>query len=156
MTITVRRSGSNVAASVKVRRSGSWVSPSGGVFVRRSNAWVRVDATPLSASLSWNGASTVNVNGASGTAASYNSGGTFYPNILNADYSGGTGSLTASWSTNNPKVFAANSGDGTHTTVGYSGLNLGDTVTATITLTVTDSVGNTKTASTTVKLFRIS
>lgn len=155
MTIKVFRGGVWVDAPIKLRRGGVWVDAP--VFVRRSGAWVRVNPPPaLAASLHWNGQNPCKVSGASGTAAAYTDGGTYYPNVVALTVTGGTPEYDIVYSTSNPKVFAANSGDGIHTTVGYSGLALNETATATITASVTDSAHVHKSASMTISVKRTS
>lgn len=113
--------------------------------------------TPLTCSISWNGATPVNVAGASGLAQPYNAGGVgpgglpigpYYPNIFNRTVNGGVPPYTDNLQlTNDPSGKLSIGQNGAYLTIAYANFALNESESADAIYSVTDNAGATVFAS---------
>jgi hypothetical protein len=101
--------------------------------------------SPLSVSISWNGANPYIAAGASGVCSSYTDGGGFEPNVLIPSSTGGTlpyvSSVFSVFNDPSGKIGLGASPDTVHTTLTWAGFSVNETESVNVNFTVTDSLG---------------
>ena len=138
-----------------IERDGCLVSGIG--IATAGAATIAPPPPPLYASVSWVGDAIVNVSGSSGLPP--HSGAPWIPNVLSYTVSGGVPPYSESGGlVNNPsgKLYIALSYDGSHNTIGYSGLQINETESTDVYYTVSDASGESRTDYATVTIRRTS
>ncbi len=113
---------------------------------------------PFNADFSWVGQNPLPISSSAGVAQAVSSP-SYYANVLSYSASGGVTPYSDTGTTlSDPsgKIFLANSGDGIHTTLGWSNLTVNEIQTAQISTTLMDSAGSSKSFSISVAVHRVS